>query len=131
MLHNNQKKKRIPIKKGEIAESRLANTYLASIEQLRKINPKASAKSRIRAIGNSKGIILSNHLIKIAGLNIETDVVVQAADGIIYIVQLKSPDINTDLSTWDKQFKSAIKKGDIPESDPFKDVINDFDLKVW
>jgi antitoxin component of MazEF toxin-antitoxin module len=99
--------------------------------ELASLRPKVSARSRIRPIGNSKGIILSNQLIRAAGLNTEADVVIQAADGIIYILQLKVSDVNTDLSTWDKQFKSAIKKGAKPEGDFFEGMANDFDSKEW
>jgi antitoxin component of MazEF toxin-antitoxin module len=95
------------------------------------VRTKVSARSRIRAIGNSKGVILSNQLIKAAGLNAEADIVIQASDGVIYILQVKAPDINTDLSTWDKQFKAAIKRGAKPENDLFEGMTNNFDLKEW
>src|SRR5258705_221554 len=95
------------------------------------MNPKASARSRIRPIGNSKGVILSNQLIEAAGLNTEVDIIIRAADGVIYIAQLKAPDVNTDLSTWDKQFKEAIKKGAKPEGNFFEGMMNDFDLNEW
>jgi len=57
--------------------------------------------------------------------------VIQAADGVIYILQVKAPDVNTDLSTWDKQFKAAIKRGAKPENDLFEGMTNNFDLKEW
>ena len=90
--------------------------------------------SRIRAIGNSKGVILSNRLIETAGLNVGADIMIQANDGVITIIQLKAPgvnEVNTDLSTWDKQFKAAIKKGAKPEGDLFGGMPNDFDAKEW
>ena len=95
------------------------------------VRPKVSARSRIRPIGNSKGVILSNQLIKAAGLNAEADIVIQASDGVIYILQVKAPAVNTDLSTWDKQFKAAIKRGAKPENDLFEGMKNNFDLKEW
>ncbi len=90
--------------------------------------------SRIRAIGNSKGVILNNQLIETAGLNVEADVMIQANDGVITIIQMKAPEVNevnTDLSTWDKQFKAAIKRGARPEGDLFEGMANDFDSKEW
>lgn len=55
----------------------------------------------------------------------------QAADGAIIIIQIKEQEINTDLSTWDQQFKAAIKKSEKPEKDLFEGIENDFDSKEW
>jgi antitoxin component of MazEF toxin-antitoxin module len=93
--------------------------------------PKMQLRSRIRSIGNSKGVILNNQLIEAAGLNSEVDIMIHAADGIICIIQFKTSNVNTDLSTWDRQFRTAIKKGAKPEKDLFGNISNDFDLKEW
>ena len=93
--------------------------------------PLASYTSRIRAIGNSKGVILNNQLLESAGLNQDSDILIQAADGIIVIMQAKDTIVNTDLSSWDKHFKTAIKKGAKPEPDLFEGMKNDFDLNEW
>jgi len=93
--------------------------------------PLASYTSRIRAIGNSKGVILNNQLIESAGLNQDIDILIMAADGIIAIIQIKDAGVNTDISTWDKQFKNAIKRGAKPEGDLFEGMKNDFDEKEW
>ena len=93
--------------------------------------PVASYTSRIRAIGNSKGVIINNQLIEAAGLNSAMDVVINAASGVIYIMQVKEKNLNTDLSTWDQQFKTAIKKEAKPEKDLFEGLENDFDTKEW
>jgi antitoxin component of MazEF toxin-antitoxin module len=93
--------------------------------------PVASYTSRIRAIGNSKGVILNNQLIEAAGLKPDVDVLINAGNGMIYIVQVKETNVNKDLSSWDKQFKAAIKKGAKPEKDMFEGLKNDFDTKEW
>ena len=93
--------------------------------------PVESYTSRIRAIGNSKGVILNNRVMEAARLSAETDIVIHAAEGIITIMQVKGTGINTDLSTWDKQFKAAIKEGAIPEGDLFEGMENEFDEKEW
>lgn len=93
--------------------------------------PLASYTSRIRAIGNSKGVILNNQLIEAAGLKPDIDVLINAGNGVIYIVQVKEKNVNRDLSSWDKQYKSAIKKGAKPEKDLFEGLKNDFDTKEW
>jgi len=87
--------------------------------------------TRIRAIGNSKGVILNNQFISSAGLNPDEEVNIIAKKGMIIITQAKSSVINTDLSTWDSQFKSAIKKGVQPEGDLFEGMVNEFDKKEW
>jgi hypothetical protein len=66
---------------------------------------EVSYASKIRAIGNSRGVI--------------------------YIMEAKANDVNTDLATWDKQFKAAIKKGAKPEEDLFEGLSNEFDKKGW
>ena len=91
----------------------------------------AALTTRIRPIGNSRGVILNNQLIEKAGLDPNLDIVIQAANGAIVIVQVKDHGINTDLTTWDQQFKAAIKKGEKPEQDLFEGMENDFDSKDW
>lgn len=90
-----------------------------------------SVTSRLRAIGNSRGVILNSQLIEAARLNDEADIVIKANDGVITIIQLKGSEVNTDLSTWDKQFKAAMKKGAKPDDDLFEGMANDFDSKEW
>jgi antitoxin component of MazEF toxin-antitoxin module len=93
--------------------------------------PVASYTSRIRAIGNSKGVILNNQVIEAAGLKPGIDIIIQAGNGIIIIAQLKETGVNTDLSSWDKHFKAAMKRGAKPEQDLFEGIKNDFDEKEW
>jgi antitoxin component of MazEF toxin-antitoxin module len=87
--------------------------------------------AKVRAIGNSKGVILNNHLLDTAGLTADMDILIQAFNGMITIRQVKKPAVNTDLSTWDKQFKAAIKAGDIPEGDLWEGMENEFDKSEW
>jgi antitoxin component of MazEF toxin-antitoxin module len=93
--------------------------------------PEVSYSSRVRAIGNSKGVILNSQVLEVSGLNPDGDILVQAGKGFITIVSAKSAPVNTDLSTWDKHFKSAIKTGMKPETDLFEGLENDFDSKGW
>ncbi len=86
--------------------------------------------SRIRSVGNSKGVILNNNLIKAAGLDMEADIIIEASAGMITIVQAK-PAVNTDLATWGAQFKKAIKAGAKPEKDLFAGLVNEFDKTEW
>jgi antitoxin component of MazEF toxin-antitoxin module len=93
--------------------------------------PEVSYATRIRAIGNSKGVILNGLLMETAGLNTDMDIIIQASKGIIKIMEAKKNEVNTDLSTWDKQFKTAIKNGSAPEKDLFEGLQNNFDSKEW
>ena len=93
--------------------------------------PEVSYTSRIRAIGNSRGVILPSQLMETAGIAADAEVVVQVKDGVIYIMEAKVSGVNTDLSTWDKQFKSALRKGAKPEKDLFEGLGNEFDKLEW
>lgn len=95
-----------------------------------KSTAKSMFTSRIRSVGNSKGVILNNTLIKVAGLNMDADIMIEASEGLITIAQAK-PKVNTDLKTWDAQFKKAIKGGAKPEGDLFEGLANEFDKTQW
>lgn len=115
------------------SEKRTANKpeYKGHEESLLLHEPEVSYTSRIRAIGNSKGVILNSRLLDIAGLSPETDILIQAGRGMITIEPVKETVVNTDLSTWDKQFKTAIKNGAKPDPDLFEGIKNDFDTSEW
>jgi antitoxin component of MazEF toxin-antitoxin module len=93
--------------------------------------PAAVYTSKIRAIGNSRGVILNSQLMETAGLIPDEDIVIRASDGLITIQRVEKPAVNTNLSTWDKQFKAAIKAGAKPEGDLFEGIENEFDAKEW
>ena len=96
-----------------------------------RVTTNSTNISRIRSVGNSKGVILNNRIIEISGLRPDEDIIINAKNGVITIKQVKETDINTNLSTWDKQFKAAIKKGSVPERDIFEGIDNDFDKNEW
>ena len=91
---------------------------------------KETVIARIRSVGNSKGVILNNHLLKVAGINTEDEIAIAAGDGVITISQAKQT-INTDLKSWDAQFKKAIKGGHRPEKNLFEGLENSFDKTEW
>jgi antitoxin MazE len=94
-------------------------------------NGEMSVTSKIRSVGNSKGVILSNQLLHKAGLPADADIIVTAVEGQIIIKEMKPADVNTDLTTWENQFKQAIKNGAVPENDLFNGVTNSFDENEW
>ena len=93
--------------------------------------PAVEYTTRIRSIGNSNGVILNNQLMDFAGLDTDQDIVIRAVDGIITIKQVEKPAVNTDLSTWEKQFRAAIKAGNLPEGDMWEGMENEFDKTEW
>lgn len=96
------------------------------------IGKKKLIYTRIRKIGNSKGILLSNSIIKELGIEDDTEVTVTTDKGSIVIKPSESKTkINSDLSTWEAQFKKAIKNGDEPEGDMFEGIENKFDTEEW
>ena len=120
--------------KTQKASSHKAEKSRATYEQpqLDKVNePVVEYRAKIRAIGNSKGVILNNQLLDTAGLKADMDILIQALNGLITIKKIEKPVVNTDLSAWDKQFKAAIKAGDKPEGDFFEGMENAFDKKEW
>ena len=91
-----------------------------------------SITGRIRKIGNSKGILLSNSMIKELGVEDDDAVIIISEKGRIIIKPAENKrKINTDLSTWEAQFKAAIKRGDKPEKDLFEGIENKFDKEEW
>ena len=99
---------------------------------LKEPNQPYSVSSRIRAIGNSKGVILSNRVIREAGISPDADLIIQVSDGVILIAEAKSAGrVNTDLPSWDEHYKKAIKKGNKPEPDEWEGMQNRFDEEEW
>lgn len=89
-----------------------------------------SVRTSFRSVGNSKGLIISSKLIEASGI-VGNDLIIEAANGIIAIRAVSSLDVNSDLSKWDKQFKSALKIEEKSEGDLFDGMKNEFDEEEW
>ena len=125
-------KKQKPKKKAAAAPRKPQATTYGQPEADNQVNePAVEYTTKIRSIGNSKGVILNNQLMDFAGLDADRDIVLRALNGSITIKQVEKPVINTDLSTWEKQLKAAIKAGDIPEGDIWEGMENEFDKTEW
>ncbi len=108
------------------------NNTIAGLKKASITKSNNSISTKIRKIGNSKGIILNNSMIKTLGVADDAEVIVIAEKGQIIIKAAKSKiSINTDISTWEAQFKAAIKNGDQPEADLFNGLENNFDQEEW
>lgn len=97
-----------------------------------KVNDAAQfqVRSVFRDIGNSKGVIISRKMMDIAGIQ-NNNVVIEASRGEIRIRPVDEKRVNTDLSSWGKQFKDALKAGELPEGDLFDSMKNKFDEEEW
>ena len=97
------------------------------------MKPQGNQKqTRLRSIGNSKGVILSTDILQEAGIPPNADIMITAENGQITIVEIKPQSlVNTDLSSWEEQFRQVIKKGAKPEKDLFEGLSNEFDKKGW
>lgn len=97
-----------------------------------KSEPKAEMEVRsvFRDIGNSKGVIISRKMMDIAGIQ-NNNVVIEASRGEIRIRPIDEKLVNTDLSSWGKQFKDALKAGQLPDEDLFNGMKNKFDEEEW
>lgn len=109
------------------------STYASRTDSSITSNTKVyQTLGRIRKIGNSKGILLSARVLKELGVPDDSEVNITTDNGRIIITPItNSRKINTDLSTWEAQFKAAIENGDKPEADLFGGVENTFDKEEW
>jgi antitoxin component of MazEF toxin-antitoxin module len=124
-----QKTKKAPASPAK--RKKPAKTYVQPDAASHTGEPAIEYTAKIRAIGNSKGVILNNQLMDFAGLTPDQDIVIRAVNGQIIIKQAEKFTVNTDLSTWEKQLKEAIKAGNLPEGDLFEGMANEFDETEW
>jgi antitoxin component of MazEF toxin-antitoxin module len=86
-----------------------------------------TARTSIRKVGNSKGIILSGKMLSELDLVEGSEVEVSLSENGIQIVPVpQKQEVNRDLSTWGNQFKAAIKACDRPDKDMLDGLTNDF-----
>lgn len=72
--------------------------------------------TNLTKIGNSVGVIINKKLLQEAGVTESKKVSIEVKDGTIVITPVKKDFVvNLDRSTWDAQFKKAIKAGNKPE----------------
>lgn len=97
-----------------------------------KVMSKAEMQVRsvFRDIGNSKGVIISRKMMEVAGFH-HNNVIIEASEGEIRIRSIDEQMVNTDLSSWGKQFASAINAGQKPDADMFNGMKNSFDDEEW
>jgi hypothetical protein len=89
------------------------------------ISGKASVAGQLKVmsvfndVGNPKGLVIPRKMMNIANIQ-KNNVVTEAIKGEIRIRPIEEHMVNTDLSTWGKQFKDAFKAGQISDEDLFK-----------
>lgn len=88
--------------------------------------------THLTKIGNSYGIILNKKMLQQAGVISSTKINIEVKDGTIIIAPaIKEIEVNLDRSTWDAQFKKAIKSGHKPEKSIWPDDVSAEADKDW
>ena len=82
-------------------------------------------KTRLRKIGNSKGITLSKSLLEQYQFEDEVEIVAQENGLLIMPAKARSRE------QWDEQFKAAKKAGHKPDNAMLERFSNSFDKKEW
>ena len=82
-------------------------------------------KTRLKKIGNSKGITLSKSLLEQYQFEDEVEIVAQENGLLIKPAKAKSRE------QWDEQFKAAKKAGHQPDKALLEGFSNSFDKKEW
>lgn len=82
-------------------------------------------KTKLKKIGNSKGITLSKTLLEQYQFEDEVEIVAQENGLLIMPTKAKSRD------KWDEQFKAAKKTGFRPDQELLEGFSNSFDKKEW
>lgn len=89
-------------------------------------------QTNLKKIGNSFGVILNKKLLREAGISDDTDITIEAKPNSIIIAPLtKRRLLNRDLSTWRKQIKDAIKKGQKPEKSVWGNKLSEEEENEW
>ena len=81
--------------------------------------------TRLKKIGNSKGITLSKHLLEQYQFEDEVEILPLENGILIMPVKVKPRE------QWDEQFKKAKKEGHVPDKALLEGFSNSFDKKEW
>jgi antitoxin component of MazEF toxin-antitoxin module len=88
--------------------------------------------THLTKIGNSFGVILNKKILQQAGVTTSKEVTIEVKEGVIIIASIsKDIPLNLERSTWDAQFKKAIKAGHKPEKLVWPDGISAEADKDW
>lgn len=82
-------------------------------------------KTRLKKIGNSRGITLSKSLLDQYEFEDEVEIIAQEDGLLLMPVRVKQRD------QWDEQFKKAKKRGYTPDKALLEGFKNSFDKKEW
>ncbi|MBS1947951.1 MAG: hypothetical protein JST47_09305 [Bacteroidetes bacterium] len=89
-------------------------------------------QTNLKRVGNSLGVILNKKLLSQVGINDTSDIIIEAKNNTIMIsAAVGRRPLNRDLSTWRKQIKAAVKKGQKPEKNVWANRISAREEKEW
>jgi antitoxin component of MazEF toxin-antitoxin module len=88
--------------------------------------------THLTKIGNSFGVILNKKILQQAGVITSKEVTIEVKEGVIIIAPVsKDIPLNLDRSSWDAQFKKAIKAGHKADKSVWPDDISAEADKDW
>lgn len=89
-------------------------------------------ETNLKKIGNSFGVIINKKLLNEAGISTTSNITIEAKrNAIIITPHTKRRPLNTDLTTWRKQIKAAIKQGQKPEKSVWGNKLSASEEKEW
>lgn len=89
-------------------------------------------QTTLTKIGNSSGIILKKSILNEMGATADSAINIEVKNGQVILTATKRRrPINTDVNTWDAQFKQAFKDGHKPEKSVWGNMQNAADKKEW
>jgi antitoxin component of MazEF toxin-antitoxin module len=89
--------------------------------------------TNLTKIGNSFGVIINKKLLKEAGFTESNKLSIEVKkNGTIVIAAVKKHiPVNRDITTWDAQFKKAIREGKKPEKSIWPNNVSEKGDKDW
>lgn len=89
-------------------------------------------QTNLKKVGNSFGVILNKRLLNQAGISPVSEITIEAKNNSIVIsLAAERRPLNRDLSTWRKQIKAAVRKGQKPEKSVWGNHLGKQEEKEW
>lgn len=87
--------------------------------------------TKLRKIGNSRGVLLSRHFLNVLKVKDEDNVMIRT-EGNRIIIEAE-PKVNSKLMEWEEAFKNVSPEQKVlsKEEKDFMSFSNDFDEKEW
>jgi antitoxin component of MazEF toxin-antitoxin module len=81
--------------------------------------------TRLKPVGRSQAIVLPTKLIRMAGFNPGQELHIEIRKGMLIVRPEEEREINTDLKSWDRHFKSLKRQDAGPDENYFDELENE------